>query len=101
MVCVCGVNKKQLLSDIEIFEGEKLFKEGDIIELEGKKYYMEYYDGHPCGFCALRGELCNKYFSSKGYDCAYHTVYAILVEDKIKEEQEKIKDSEELIKKLL
>lgn len=76
-------------------------EEGDVIELEGKKYYIEYYNGRPCGGCSLRGDLCRKYMGMHGkYDCACNSVYAISAEEKIKEEEEKIKKSEDLIKKL-
>lgn len=78
-----------------------MLEEGDVIELEGKKYYIEFYDGRPCGVCSLRDNLCSKYFGLHGkYDCACNSVYAISAEEKIKEEQEKIKKSEDLIKKL-
>ena len=83
---------------MEIFEGVKHLEEGDIIELDGKKYYMEYYDGRPCGWCALSGKLCEKYHEE--YDCVSHCVYAISAEEKIKEIKESIKESQELIKKL-
>jgi hypothetical protein len=87
---------------MEIFDGVKHLEQGDIIELEGKKYYMEYYDGRPCGWCAFSGILCKKYFSPrhKEYDCARNCVYAISAEKKIKEIEEDIKESKELIKKL-
>ena len=75
---------------------------GDIIELEGKKYYMEYHDWRPCGWCALNGNLCHKYFGGikAKYDCARNCVYAISAEKKIKELKEEIKEREELIEKL-
>ena len=83
---------------------EKITKleEGDIIELEGKKYFMEYYDGRPCGWCDLKGKLCNTYFGGCNgkYSCSQHCVYAVSAEKKIKELEEEIKESENLIKRL-
>ena len=74
---------------------------GDIIELEGKKYFMEFGEGRPCGHCALFGQLCDKYFGLNGkYSCASYCVYAISAEKKIKIEREKIEESENLIKRL-
>ena len=87
---------------MEIIDGVKYLEAGDIIELEGKKYYMEYYDGYPCGHCALNGILCETYFygDNMKYDCAEHSVFAISAEKKIKELEEEIKGTQELIKKL-
>lgn len=85
---------------MEIINGEKCLEDGDILTLEGKKYYMKYYDGKPCGICALSGYLCQKYFCTDEYGCSMFGVYAISAEDAIKQEKEKIKESEELIKKL-
>lgn len=87
---------------MEIIDGVKNLEHGDIIELEGKKYYMQYHDCVFCSWCALNGELCDKYFSPKNeeYDCARHCVYAISAEKKIKELEEEIEEYKELIKKL-
>ena len=87
---------------MEIVDGVKILEEGDIIELDGKHYYMEYYDGRPCGWCAFSGKLCVKYFNPrhKEYDCVRHCVYAISAEKKIKEIEEDVKELQELIKKL-
>ena len=87
---------------MEIVDGLKCLEDGDIIELEGKKYYMEYYDGYSCGICALRGKLCNTYFGKRKekYSCSQHCVFAITAENKIKEAKEEINDLENLINKL-
>lgn len=87
---------------MEIIDGVKYLEDGDIIELEGKKYYMEYHDGRPCGWCDLKGKLCNTYFGRRNgkYKCSRHCVCAISAEKKIKEVKEEINELENLINKL-
>ena len=85
---------------MQIINKEKCLEDGDILTLEGKKYHMKYYDGKPCGFCALNGYLCQKYFCTDEYNCSIFCVYAISAEDAINREKEKIRISQELIKKL-
>lgn len=91
------------MNNTGVISMEKInLKDGDIIELEGKKYYMEYYDGRPCGWCALSGKLCNTYFGGRNgrYSCSSNCVYAISAEKKIEELKEEIREREELIKNL-
>lgn len=72
---------------------------GDIIEYNGKKYYVkELADHSQCCFdiCALR-QQCAKF--SKEFDCeSWH--YFLTLKQAITEEKRKIKEAEKLIKKL-
>lgn len=72
---------------------------GDIIEYNGKKYYTkQWVAGQPCCFeiCALRNQ-CNKF--GKEFNCeGWH--YFLTIKQAIAEEKRKIKDSENLIKKI-
>ena len=84
---------------MEIIENKKYPLFGDIIEYNGKKYYVkEWFAGQPCCFeiCALRNQ-CNKFceeFSCEGWH------YFLTIKQAIIEEKRKIKESEKLIKKL-
>ena len=72
---------------------------GDIIEYNGKKYYVkELNDYSLCCFdiCALRNQCKNV---GKEFKCENLT-YFLTLKQVITEEKRKIKDSEKLIKKL-
>lgn len=85
---------------METICGKKYPQVGDIIEYNGKKYYTkEWVAGQPCCFeiCALRNQ-CNKFceeFNCEGW------YYFLTIKQAITEEKRKIKESENLIKKLL
>lgn len=72
---------------------------GDIIEYNGKKYYTkEWRPQDLCCFdiCALRNQ-CEKF--SKDFNCeGWH--YFLTLKQAIAEEKKKLKESEQLIKKL-
>lgn len=72
---------------------------GDIIEYNGKKYYVkEIHDCSSCCFdiCALRNQCKNV---CKEFKCENLT-YFLTLKQVITEEKRKIKESEKLIKKL-
>lgn len=72
---------------------------GDIIEYNGKKYYVkELNDYNSCCFdiCALRNQCKNV---GKEFKCENLT-YFLTLKQVITEEKRKIKESEKLIKKL-
>lgn len=84
---------------MEIICGKKWPKVGDIIEYNGKKYYTkQWVEGQPCCFdiCALRNQ-CKKF--SKEFNCEA-PLYFLTLKQMIAEEKRKIKDSENLIKKI-
>ena len=72
---------------------------GDIIEYNGKKYYVkERHDYSSCCFdiCALRNQCKNV---CKEFKCENLT-YFLTLKQVITEEKRKIKESEKIIKKL-
>ena len=80
--------------------GDKKYPQiGDIIEYNGKKYYVKKWQSQdPCCFdiCALR-QQCKKF--GKEFNCEeWH--YFLTIKQAITEEKRKIKESEKIIKKL-
>ena len=79
--------------------GKKYPLSGDVIEYNGKKYYVkELADHRQCCFdiCALR-QQCTKI--SKEFDCeGWH--YFLTIKQAIAEEKKKIRETEQLIKNL-
>lgn len=74
---------------------------GDVITIEGVRYYVESECDWPCHKCQLPHHLCSKYFGNKGpYDCATHSVTIKTAESVIAKLREEIADNEALIKRL-
>ena len=84
---------------MKTINGKKYPQIGDIIEYNGKKYYIKQLKGgQPCCFdiCALRNQ-CKKF--CKEFNCeGWH--YCLTIKQTITEEKRKIKESEKIIKKL-
>ena len=84
---------------METIGDKKYPKIGEIIEYNGKKYYVKQWkEWQPCCFdiCALRNQ-CNKF--CKEFNCD-SPQYFLTLKQAIAEEKRKIKESEKLIKKL-
>ena len=84
---------------METIKDKKCPSSGDIIEYNGKKYYVkELNDYNSCCFdiCALRNQCKNV---GKEFKCENLT-YFLTLKQVITEEKRKIKESEKLIKKL-
>ena len=84
---------------METIKDKKCPSSGDIIEYNGKKYYVkELNDYSSCCFdiCALRNQCKNV---GKKFKCENPT-YFLTLKQVITEEKRKIKESEKLIKKL-
>lgn len=84
---------------MKIIGNKKYPQPGDIIEYNGKKYYVKELHGYePCCYniCTLKRQ-CTKVF--KEFNCdGWH--YFLPIKQAIKEEKKKLKESEQLIKKL-
>lgn len=84
---------------METIRAKKCPLSGDIIEYNGKKYYVkELHDYSLCCFdiCALRNQCKNV---GKEFKCENLT-YFLTLKQVITEEKRKIKESEKIIKKL-
>ena len=84
---------------METIKDKKCPLSGNIIEYNGKKYYVkEIHDHSSCCFdiCALRNQCKNV---CKEFKCENLT-YFLTLKQVITEEKRKIKESEKLIKKI-
>jgi len=79
----------------------RYLEHGDIITIEGVRYYAQGEADWPCQKCHLRGALCDKYFGSEGpYDCASNGVTIRSAASKIEDLRKAIEYNEALIKRL-
>ena len=75
-------------------------KDGDIITIKGKKYYCEGND-YWCKYCYFgRENYCYKWQEEEGIFCFPGKVVFNLINNVIKREKKKIKESQKLINKL-
>jgi hypothetical protein len=84
-------------------EGRKL-EHGDIVTINGREYYCEHVTdpySWSCGLCAFKNRHpCYKWLNKEGLDCTENSIYFITVNNVIKREKKKIRESQKLINKL-
>ena len=81
---------------MKVFCGKKALKDGDIVTIDGKRYYCD--RDLRCYECALNSkEMClNR--NDRGYDCTYWHVSLITADEAIKREESNIKKCKQLIR---
>ena len=80
---------------MKVFGNKKILKDGDIVTIDGKRYYCDR-DLH-CYECALNGEETCLNRNNRGYDCTYWHVSLITASEAIKREESNIKERQRLI----